>query len=285
MEILSPDSPHFEGLSKYVSYVDEAGHSKDPRRNYLCLAGLVAEETAWKQFNTDWRAACAEEGLKGPFHMMDFSAFKGQFEGWTEQQRQGLLGKLISVIRRARAVPIGSVVSVKDFNSFEPGMRVALKDPYFMAFQPLTYNIAVAATMQMPPGRVTMVYAHHPEHSRGRGSAQELWRGFRDNNPMVSFSMESYVRGEPGDHFPLQAADLWAYELAHHFEVIRPARKAPRWPFQQFVQMGLNYSFTHDFITYHDAEGLNGLGRMSVMQRQKEISLYEPEPESQISGA
>ncbi len=263
----------YSGLPRYMSYVDEAGHSKDPRRNYLCMAGLLATESAWTAFDPEWRSACAEAGLTEPFHMMDFAAFKGQFKGWSEKHRQHLLGKLVGAIKNAKATPIGSVVSVKDFNSFDPRLRVKLRDPHFMAFQPLTYNIAVAAGMEMPPGRVTMMYAHHPEHSAGLANTEDLWKYLRKYNPIIAWFMESYVSGEPKDHSPLQAADLWAYELGHHFEVIRPAKKKPRWPFQQFVQMGLNYSFTHDFITYQDATGLNGIGLMSRVQRWKEISL------------
>ncbi len=265
----------YSRLPRYVSYVDESGHAKDPNRNYVSMAGLLATEAAWKVFDPEWRCACDEEGLTEAFHMMDFAAYKGQFKGWNDEQRKRLLGKLVAAIRNAKAVPIGSVVSVKDFNSFDPRLKVKLRDPHFMAFQPLTYNIAVAAGMEMPPGRVTMMYAHHPEHSVGLANTQDLWNGLRKHNPIIAWFMESYQCGEPTEHTPLQAADLWAYELGHHFEVIRPAKKSPRWPFQQFVNMGLNYEFTHDFITYHDSTGLNGLGLMSRVQRWKEISLYE----------
>ncbi len=240
------------------------------------MAGLLATETAWKAFDAEWRSACDDESLTEPFHMKDFAASKGQFKGWTEEKRRRLLGKLIASIRDARAVPIGSVVSVKDFRGFQPRLRAKLRDPHFMAFQPLTYNIAVAAGMEMPPGRVTMMYAHHPEHSVGLANTEALWKSLRKHNPIIAWFMESYVSGEPTEHSPLQAADLWAYELGHHFQVIRPARKTPRWPFQQFVEMGLNYGFTHDFITYQDRTGLNGLGLMSRVQRWKEISLYAP---------
>jgi len=131
------------------------------------MAGLLARGVAWKAFDPEWRSACEDEGLTEPFHMMDFAAYKGQFKGWNDEQRKRLLAKLIAAIRNTKAIPIGSVVSVKDFNSYDPRLKAQLKDPYFMAFQPLTYNIAVAASMEMPPGRVTMVYAHHPEHSVG----------------------------------------------------------------------------------------------------------------------
>lgn len=149
--LISKLDTSYSRLPRYVSYADEAGHSIDPNRNSLCLAGLLATESAWTVFDQEWRSACAEEGLTEPFHMMDFAALKGQFKGWSEERRRRLLAKLIAAIRNAKVIPIGSVVSVKDFNSFDPRLRAKLRDPHFMAFQPLTYNIAVAAGMEMPP--------------------------------------------------------------------------------------------------------------------------------------
>ncbi len=161
-----------------------------------------------------------------------------------------------------------------------------MKDPYFMALQPLTCNIAAAASLEMPPGPVSMVYAHHPEHSGGRGNSQELWEALRRWNPLIAPFMESYVSGEPKDHTPLQAADLWAYELGHHFERIRPDGRKPRWAFQQFVEMGLQDSFAHDFITLQDATGVKGLGRFSQVTRRTQLTLYVSAPtlETQTSS-
>lgn len=263
---------------KLISYVDEAGHAKDARRTFLCLAGLVAREAAWKRFDEEWRAVCAEEGISLPFHMADFAGFRGQFKGWTEEKRIQALGRLVQAVKHAHAIPIGSVVSVKDFNAFEATLKDGMKDPYFMAFQPLTFHMAVAASMEEPiGGPVAMIYAHHPEHSDGLGNTEELWEALRRHNPIVALFMESYVCGEQKEHTPLQAADIWAYELGHHFEVIRPAGRTPRWAFQEFVKIGLNYRrFTHDFITFADANGVNGLGLMSRVQRWKEISLLSP---------
>ena len=272
----SSDPSYPPGLTKYVSFVDESGHAKDPDQSYLCLAGLLATETAWKKFDFEWQTACAEQGLKEPFHMVDFASRRGEFTGWEEEKRRHLLGELISAISRARAIPIGSVVSIKGFNALPPQVRQGFKDPHFLAFQSLTYQIAVAASMEWEPGPVTMVYAHHPEHSEGLGNTGQLWEAVRKYTPIVALFMESYLCGQQVDYPGLQAADLWAYELRRHFEAIRPAEKMPRWPFLQFVKLGLNYSFTHDFISYHDESGLSGLGQMSRVQRLGEIDLYKP---------
>lgn len=276
MSSVSPDPSHLPGLTKYVSFVDEAGHAKDANQSYLCLAGLLATEVAWKKLDDEWRTACASEGLQEPFHMMDLAARKKQFNGWREERRRRLLSELVSVIERAGAIPIGSVVCFNGFNALPSEIAKGFKDPHFLAFQTLTYQIAVAASIQSSPGPVTMVYAHHPEHSEGLGNTGQLWEAVREHTPIVRHFMESYVCGQQVDHSGLQAADLWAYELRHHFDVIRPTSQTPRWPFLQFVKLGLNYSFTHDFISYHDENGLSGLGQMSRVQRWGEINLYKP---------
>jgi len=122
--MLSLSVPSFP---RFVSYADEAGHSKDPHRTYLCLAALVAKEESWKAFDPEWRTACAEERVESPFHMKDLAAFQEQFHGWSEEQRRRLLSKLVAAIRRAGAVPVGSVVSVRDYNAFSPSLRAKLK--------------------------------------------------------------------------------------------------------------------------------------------------------------
>jgi hypothetical protein len=280
MGIPSPDRSYLEGLPRYLSFVDESGHSADPNRISLCLAGLIAGEDAWKAFDADWRIACDEEGLTEPFHMMHFAARKGQFDGWPEDQRKRLLGKLVAAIVKARAIPIGSVVIFRGPDSVPEHVQKRNRDAHFIAFQSLTYNIAAAANFMDPfgrgPGPVTMVYANQPERSNGLASKGKLWDALREANRIVALFMQSYVSDTPQDCTPLQAADLWAYELGHDFDRIRPSARAPRWPFLQFVGLGLNYGFTHDFISYHDKHGLNGLGKMSRVQRWGEIDLYKP---------
>jgi hypothetical protein len=281
MPIPAPDHSYLPGLPKYLSFVDESGHSADPNRTCLCLAGLLATEVAWRNFDVEWKAACENAKLTEPFHMMHFSAKKRQFKGWLEGQRRALLGELVGAIRRAGAIPVGSVVIMRGPDALSEKVQRHYRDAHFIAFQPLTYHIAVAANMMDPrlgagPGPVTMVYAHHPQHSHGLASTAKLWEALRQHNSIVSLAMHTYMSETPSDCTPLQAADLWAYELGHHFECIRPHGKAPRWAFKEFVKMGLNNSFSHNFITYHGASGVNAIGRMARVQHWKEIDLLRP---------
>ncbi|HKF53191.1 MAG TPA: DUF3800 domain-containing protein [Candidatus Acidoferrales bacterium] len=276
MATVTSNPKFLPGLTRYISFVDEAGHAEDPKQHFLCLAGLLAKEAAWRKLEIEWVEACADAGLVKPFHMKHLAGPRGEFKGWPEAKRQALLGPLVKAIEDAGVIPIGSVVSLDWYRSLSPTHQVEVKDPHFLAFQALTYQIAAAASIQLEMGPVTMVYAHHPEHSNGLANTHDLWDAVRKYNPIVGFFMQSYVPGEPAEQPGLQAADLWAYELRHHFEVIRPAQKTPRWPFQQFVKLGLNYDFPNDFITYHDEHGHTGLGQMSRVQRWGEIDLYKP---------
>jgi hypothetical protein len=161
MEKFGPYPTQLPGLTKYMSFVDESGHAKDPNQKHLCLAGLLATEDAWKDFDVEWRTRCTSAGLTKPFHMKDFAARRGDFAGWNEERRRQFLGDLISTIKCAGAIPTGSVVSIEGFNALPSHVKQGLRDPHFVAFQSLTYNIAVAAGIQMEPGPVMMVYAHH----------------------------------------------------------------------------------------------------------------------------
>jgi hypothetical protein len=134
MSSLATNPSYLPGLPKYVSFVDEAGHAKDPSQHYLCLAGLLASEVAWKRFNDDWQNACLAGGLGEPFHMMDLAARKKQFKGWSDDQRRQLPSKLISAIDHAGAIPIGSVVCFRGFNALSRDVSKGFRDPHFAKF-------------------------------------------------------------------------------------------------------------------------------------------------------
>jgi hypothetical protein len=207
--------------------------------------------------------------------MKDFAASRGDFEGWDESRRRELLSSLLNLVKKSRALPIGSVVDIEGYNELKRWTNQDFRDPHFLAFQGLTYQIAVAASIPNQ-GAVTMVYAKHPEHSVGLANTADLWAALRKANPIVSLSMDSYQSGEPADHAGLQAADIWAYELRRHFEYSRAKSGKPRWAFSQFVKLGLDYNHTHDFIVHHDRHGLTGIGSMSRVQRLGELDLYKP---------
>lgn len=243
-------------LARIASYADETGHGDDPQKKHMGIAGLLAQADAWGEFDVEWRTICDEEGVEMPFHMMEFAAFKKQFAQpkWKdESKRRRLLGRFLGAIERAEAIPVGAIVSLDAFNSLTVGERKRLGgeqcSPYYRAFQSVTYNLVVAATLSIPPAPVSMVYARLKKYT---GRAEELWTAIKEHNKHLSFWMDSYAPGDPQDCTPLQAADFWAYELGHHFHTILPDGRKWRYPFQRFVEIGTKAQYGHQFFTYFD---------------------------------
>ncbi len=231
------------------AYFDETGHSRDPRKSFVGMAGFLARADAWERFDSEWRQVCDSANVKMPFHMTDFAHCRGQFRNWQEDGRKKLLSRLIDVIGRTKAIPVGAIVSVRDFQGLGDKQRSELRDPYYIAFQECTYNLAFAAAITSPEEKVAMVYAKQREFT---GGAEELWYAIKKHNPLVGYWMNSYTPAEPVDFTPLQTADLWAYELGHHFEYILPNAKDWRYAFERIVRLAIEVSAGHRFFTYLD---------------------------------
>ena len=245
-----------------ASYADETGHAKDPNKKHLGLACLLADAEKWERFDSEWRLVCKRHGANLPFHMTDFAARRKQFSDplWNEKgRRENFQAGLLDTIEGADVVPIGAVVNVTDFNSLEIAQRRILggeqEEPYFVVFQSCTRELAFAAAlaevqrMHTPTDSaetISMVYA---KLKKCTGKAEVLWKEMRGHTLLGNW-MGCYTVGEPPDHTPLQAADLWAYELGHHFHKILPEGMKWRYPFRRLAQKAMMASQGHKFFSY-----------------------------------
>jgi hypothetical protein len=94
----------------------------------------VTSADRWEQFDREWRKICDQEQVKLPFHMLEFAARRRQFSAskWqVEDNRRRLLRRLLAAIERARAITIGAIVSVVDFNGLTHDQRSRLRDPIY----------------------------------------------------------------------------------------------------------------------------------------------------------
>lgn len=223
-----------------ISYMDETGHPDDPVCNYVGMAGFVAPAGVWEVFSKAWQATLDNACLKEPFHMKEFAHFRGQFRGWTKADRELLSGELLRHIRETRATPVGAIVSLRDYESLTQAQQRHFADPYFVAFQTATRGATLEAT-GYPPSEtepISMVYSYNKEYGTNNGGrAEKMWhmvKGGWDRGNL----MGSYTSSTPGELCPLQAADIFAYELSHDFERIIKCPAAPmRWGLRQILGM------------------------------------------------
>jgi len=247
-----------------TSYMDEAGHCDDPTRHYVGMAGFVAPAVMWEDFDVAWKAILNDFGLKEPFHMKDFAHFHGQFEvGWkgdeNKAKRDKLFGALMAAIKETEATPVGAIISVEDFNGLTKCQRDSFRGPYFIAFQFVTRGAALEGAFGLEPEKVAMVYAYNQEYGTisspepysvdQSGRAESLWHAMKETTDWGKW-MGAYASSTPTEISALQAADIFAYELAKEFEtLVNPNPRPMRYGLRQILQMT---SFPHSLIRLLD---------------------------------
>lgn len=220
-----------------TSYMDETGRSDDPTLHFAGMAGFVAPLGAWQVFESHRKDLLSQAGLYEPFHMKDFAHSEGQFKPWKgkEELRRIFFGRLIEIIKATRADPVGAIVSIDDFKTLTESQQSSFLDPYYLAFQKCTRGAAASAVFEPPEEKVTMVYAFQSEFGR---RAEELWHAMKASVVDIGPKMGSYASRTPAEMCPLQAADVFAYELLKEFEnrVKRPQDRM-RYGLRQILKM------------------------------------------------
>ena len=227
-------------LLNLTSYMDETGHLDDPNLEYVGMAGFVAPRGAWEVFDTGWNDLMRNACLTRPFHMKDFAHSQGQFESWKgkEDMRRAFFGRAMKLIVETGGTPVGAIVSLSSFRSLTNEQQRGFLDPYYVAFQTVTRGAAIEAVFEDPEESVAMVYAYQSEYGTNNGGrAEQLWHAMKKHYEHGK-RMGSYSSGTPADLAPIQAADIFAYELSHEFEsrVKRPDADM-RWGLRQIVSM------------------------------------------------
>ncbi len=212
-----------------IAFLDESGHSS--ATEFFALAAFVADYTDWPAFDHLWQEAL--RGAQAPYlHMREFAHRVGPFLGWTEEQRRALLGRCVKALNSIPAVAVGAAVSIADFNTLDSEARSALRDPFFCCFQEVVRGVTLNAQFEPADMRVRMVFSQQDEFG---ASAKQLWSVMAetiDVGPHMGSLEFANMRDVPA----LQAADLLAYELRHHYHLRKTKPMSPaRWALREIV--------------------------------------------------
>lgn len=286
-----------------TAYVDESGHSSDPLARFVGLGGLVAPVSRWEKFTDDWQAALDEFIDGKEFHMKQYVCVPGvgPYEGWDKKRREEFMAKLVGAIVESEAQPVAAVVSLDARAALHPLHQEFFGDPYFTAFQQVTRGLSLAAIPREFPSEaetVSMVYAYQNEFGaittgaarpQNQGRAEALWHAIKQKTDFGQW-MGGYSSDTPKNMLPLQAADLFAYEITHEFEnQLKRPHLGMRWPLKQILsktkEQPLIKLFTlavmvetlieNDIINPNSAEAVSPSLLASFEMMQVKQSLYE----------
>lgn len=240
-----------------TSYADESGYSSDPCCRFVGLGGLVApSDGGWDKFEASWQKALDDFIPGHSFHMREYVVVPGigPYEGWDERKRRAFMSRLIAAILESGARPVACVVSLDHFEMLRPEHQRAFRDPYYMALQEVTKGLSLSAMpKQVPfePEKVAMVYAYQEEFgATDLGRVQQLWHLIQKEAAWGQW-MGTYSSAMPKDVLPLQAADLFAYEITHEFELwLKKPGNGMRWPLKQIIKSQRDKSLLIKLFTF-----------------------------------
>jgi hypothetical protein len=247
------------------AYIDDSGN--EPQSPVFVLAGFVASHESWAAFSDEWQSALSEPPGVAYFKMAQAERLHDEFErakGWNEKNRDSLLIYLSELIKKYALFRVHTSVRHDAFDKWiksikTPSRNSAQDNPYFILFHSLI-QICAAIDLQLRPNeKMDFIFDEHG--SIGQDSIY-YWNNFvrlgalthegRDlPNLLAAYTENKPIFRDERCFLPLQAADLYAWQLRRNF-VEEDEGKPTRRPLEIIqglsdISMNLNETFIREF--------------------------------------
>lgn len=192
----------------YTAYFDESGTHGGS--DAVVVAGFVSHADMWVDFSAHWQMALNDFGVDC-FHMSDFANRVKPYEGWTEPERQQRLTRLLGIVAEHTLASTAVVIPCKAFDSaFSDRAKAICGGPYGLAAIACFMYLAETLREEKIDGWVNYVFE---SGAHGSGQLATLFNAnYRDPEQRERLRLLS-LRFDDKRLFPLQAADMLAYEL------------------------------------------------------------------------
>src|SRR5258708_5857477 len=104
-------------------YMDESGLGKNKDEKVCCVAGFIAQNSAWRGFHKNWKRLLEQFGL-GEFKAKEFwdrrpdGSLSGKYANWSFDRANDFMVGVVRLIVSYRLRLLGSVVKLPDFFSY-----------------------------------------------------------------------------------------------------------------------------------------------------------------------
>jgi len=190
------------------AYFDESGHPDDPNVHAFSLIGFRATCITWTKFNSTWNSLLNKYGVPYFHHRELFSkSRKSPYRDWCDEKRKSFLIQLTEVITRDLNSVRGVVKKLP--NTGRKTLAQIYGDSYRTCVHASRLNLRKA-------DKVNLIFSSHKQinsksflqHHQMLANAYAI---YQNDHRLGTLQFKDF-RGHP----PLQAADLAAWEFAHH---------------------------------------------------------------------
>jgi Protein of unknown function (DUF3800) len=206
-------------------YMDESGTHEGSQ--VLCAGAYIGKSKDWRAFTKAWNLA--KKPIK-VFHAVDCANLAEGFEGWTDDDRDKYVARLLLVLTSQVLLGLGvgfHMKALKEALSDRPDLDNVLGSPYAACF--LITLPLIIQHMESLGGNARVAFFH--EQNDYHGLALQSFRWVPANRDSHTAPM-SLRFGSKADFVPLQVADVLAYETNKRF------RDRSRKPRRSWVAMG-----------------------------------------------
>lgn len=119
----------------YIGYFDDSGHPDN--QPAVIIAGHIAKAEQWLRLEREWTDALTDtkSGKIAILHMTDLMAGRGEFSEWSRLQKNALLEKLVSIIRRRVSMQFSIIVPMSEYKKVNDkyALEEEMGTPYGLA--------------------------------------------------------------------------------------------------------------------------------------------------------
>ena len=203
------------------AYIDDSGSGGDSA--WFVLAGYTSSKDAWDRFGPAWSEALREPPSIDVFKSSQAESLKGAFAGFTRDQADAKIAKLITVIRVHAERALHIRVKQKHYNRIirANGLPAIWDDPYYFLFMGL---LSMAVSMEKHLGDNEAVEFIFDSNQRLERPSNRLRRQM-DDVPLFTNRIADVRFQNDRDTPGLQSADLLAWQLRRRFSVSQEPKR------------------------------------------------------------
>ena len=199
----------------------------EPQSPIFVLAGFVAESGKWADFSGAWQTALDESPKLDYFKMTEAATMSGQFHprrGWTEAKRDDRLVTLTRVIRDYAAVRVSAWIRRADYDKHiltlpAPVRHLGIDSPYVSMVGQLAMAVAVFGSqhgINTPCDYIFDEEAGFDEEVFLHWPMLKWILANSTRSDLANFVGERPIFRNDKAFLPLQAADLYAWQVRNH---------------------------------------------------------------------